>query len=1691
MGCGASSDASATAQPVSANTTRAPTREPAAAPAPASAPATATATDGGGSREPPVAAAGSNTKASVASTALKGLATLASAAPLPGASALSTVLSHCAALILSASTRPTWLADFSRYLASVQADLEAASEVFRRDAFLTQLAAQLRSAESTLRTIVARPRWRAALYSTADEAALQAQQAACEKIKAAALTAMLTEIKADSSSTLDLARRIHEDLHALDAARQLREEEQSQKRDHERLLTRLQPLDFSVDVAAELRNFMPGTRTHIIQAVDRWLTFGGGGTGSGGKAAGAPAGNEGAGQSPPVTSASASSSASSLPSAASPPSSSRLFWIRGGPGAGKSCLSAKLVELYPDCIVALHLCRHNSADRRDARRLVKSMAFQLAERIPAYARRLREVLPAVFGMDAASLSASSTAAEQRDHKSAVDLWQQLIVAPLSAVSSELSAECSTRGRRFALLIDALDEASTSAGGKSDLLDLLASGGLDALPPWVGVVLTSRPEAVIVARLQRYRPVEIQCESAENQADLRAFLQFCVRKAHQPSANTAAGDGSAASSSASAPAVADESALIDLLLAKSGGLFLLGRMMMEQHGLLHSDSGDAASSAPMGEDADRAPRDYASSPLTAAEVASWPAGLDAFYFTCLKRVRSGIVAAGGKGAMLVSYGSSEVPADLAALLRVVAVIMASAELLTLGTLADMMELKDHLAAFRVLAPLRSLLPISTPQTDGGAAAASNKQPPAPSPLSTVAVYHKSVRDWFVSEARREEAAVDPDAVYFIDLPATHAMLAENCWSRLVDADAPDLMLDAKMDGAPANQSISSSAVSHAVSGMKLPPLVVDEVVDAIEAAAPSAEEEEGSAAHATSASSVPVFPLWSTPCSALAPSFLRYAVSRGASHALNCGDASAAASWLCHPQYVHMRGLLGQTGALSEEYLQAKQLASEAAASSKRPKRSKKDKLGSGSWMWASSLPPLDCLSQFRRLYLKHSPDWTGVPELVYQYACSFPDESYPACIGRMCLGWYRGWSRRSHTVARWVNKPGHLSDWLSQIKTGPNVTAFALHPYGACFLVGTANAELSLYHADSGERMSQWPVPRDPEGNEALTCLEFSADGSLLAAGYSGRMILIYDVASESLLHTCVAHKFKVYSASFSADGSKIVSRGKDDRSHLWDTRTGQEIRSFKVDQQHGIAFFHRAREEIFLSKPGVGFAAVDLEGRLLRDVAEGADAVALSPDGARIATFAFGLLGVRVYSTETGALLLNLGRGHLFGLEMSFSACGTWLLVGGDDSCIYAFHSHTGVLHHVFRSQSASVMNLAPSKDGTRLFARTAIDVRVYDMHAVPTQAPAVALSEAQEGFDFRNSRVNSLALTRVGDKFVTGPRLQVFDAESGTLLRAEPAVDGLFHAPIRITPDGSRILTGRRGTLQCFSLDTLEHLSGECIPDAHRAWITALDLAASGAILATGSNYLLDQSKEVEAGCVAVWSWPSRALVHRWSGHSTAVECVRFNPDATLLASADASGIVRVWSVRTGELLSTVDRSATKGNAVTSIDWHPTQAEPALLVGYSLGPTLLDLIDACSGAVLRSFSHCDHAADAHATGGTCTLASWSAVWNREGSLLLTSGRHDECLTIRDAASGAVVHRIRMHSVGRLVVWSADQRSVFVLAADLSVRRHRLPEQLRLSAPVPSSSSYLAPSPPLFSQCGFDDAGFQRFDYD
>jgi hypothetical protein len=184
---------------------------------------------------------------------------------------------------------------------------------------------------------------------------------------------------------------------------------------------------------------------------------------------------------------------------------SRLYWISGAPGTGKSSFAAWLAHRGSVNVIGLNLCRYNIDERKDPARVLRTIAFQIATRLPDYRRLLSD-----------RFQKQDPTGSELDRRSVAALFDWLLAEPL-----RLAPDGGRSSDRYLVVIDALDE--TIRDGRSALAEVLAES-CQKLPNWIAVVVTSRPEPAILRQFAGFKPQVIATESAENLDDCITYVR---------------------------------------------------------------------------------------------------------------------------------------------------------------------------------------------------------------------------------------------------------------------------------------------------------------------------------------------------------------------------------------------------------------------------------------------------------------------------------------------------------------------------------------------------------------------------------------------------------------------------------------------------------------------------------------------------------------------------------------------------------------------------------------------------------------------------------------------------------------------------------------------------------------------------------------------------------------------------------------------------------------------------------------------------------------------------------------------------------------------------------------------------------------------------------------------------------------
>lgn len=173
---------------------------------------------------------------------------------------------------------------------------------------------------------------------------------------------------------------------------------------------------------------------------------------------------------------------------------SRALWFTAEAGYGKSAIATYLTR--HKSAVGIHFCQYDYLESKDPREMLKVLIFQLSTQLEEY----NEVL---LALDIKSILRGS----------AEHIFSQLMMEPLNRIKTP-------KEKQF-FIIDALDEAQLD-NGKNKIVELV-SNRFTELPPWLNIVITSRPEPELRRKLKEFDIIELKANDDKNIKDIKEYL----------------------------------------------------------------------------------------------------------------------------------------------------------------------------------------------------------------------------------------------------------------------------------------------------------------------------------------------------------------------------------------------------------------------------------------------------------------------------------------------------------------------------------------------------------------------------------------------------------------------------------------------------------------------------------------------------------------------------------------------------------------------------------------------------------------------------------------------------------------------------------------------------------------------------------------------------------------------------------------------------------------------------------------------------------------------------------------------------------------------------------------------------------------------------------------------------------------
>lgn len=469
-------------------------------------------------------------------------------------------------------------------------------------------------------------------------------------------------------------------------------------------------------------------------------------------------------------------------------------------------------------------------------------------------------------------------------------------------------------------------------------------------------------------------------------------------------------------------------------------------------------------------------------------------------------------------------------------------------------------------------------------------------------------------------------------------------------------------------------------------------------------------------------------------------------------------------------------------------------------------------------------------------------------------------------------------------------------------KTGAELVTFKGH--SPIFSASFSSDGSRIVTGSSDKTAKVWDAK---SGGELLTlkghtgCLSsasFSTDGLRIvtACGSSPKNLpelqdktaKVWDATTGAELLTLKGHTDDVMSASFSPDGSRIVTGGQDNTVKVWDAKTGFELLTLKGHTGAVLsASFSRDGSRIVTQSDDrsvkVWDATVRAEHLTLKGRENSINCASFSPDGSRIVTGNEGSIA-SVRDVKTGAELLTLEGQH--GLACaSFSADGTRIVSGYWDGIAKVWDTKTRAEVLSLKAHTGMVGSASFSPDGLRIITGSGIFNGI--------EGDTAKVWDVKTGTNLLTLKGCIASFSPDGLRIVTGGRdntTRVWDATRGAELLTLKGHTGIVNSA-SFSSDASRIITSSQdGTARVWDSKSGAEL------------LTLTGLADLASLSADGTRIVTAGHD----GTVQVWDAQTGAELLTFKGHTDIICSVSFSSDGSRIVTASQDGKAKIWDSR-----------------------------------------------------------------------------------------------------------------------------------------------------------------------------------------
>jgi WD40 repeat protein/serine/threonine protein kinase len=522
--------------------------------------------------------------------------------------------------------------------------------------------------------------------------------------------------------------------------------------------------------------------------------------------------------------------------------------------------------------------------------------------------------------------------------------------------------------------------------------------------------------------------------------------------------------------------------------------------------------------------------------------------------------------------------------------------------------------------------------------------------------------------------------------------------------------------------------------------------------------------------------------------------------------------------------------------------------------------------------------------------------------------------------------------------------------------TGQELLTFGSHTNG---VVGVAfSPDGRRLASGSGDTVKVWDAATGQElltlkgSTSGVTSVAYSPDGRRLASGGRDNTVKVWDADTGQEMLTLKGSTNGVTSVAYSRDGGRLAASSRDNTVKVWDAATGQELLTLKTHSKHahvvggvpvvaegrGVAFSPDGRLLAAGSADDTVTVWDSVSGQELRTLVHPnwVESVAFSPDGRCLATGSADNT-VRIWDVATGQELAAFREHAQMVLSVTYSPDGRRVASGSGDATVKVWDTTNSKEPFTFKSSASVVRCVAYSPDGRRLASgdekntlkiwdsATGQELASLEGHREPIMCVAfspdgrrlasgsadgmVKVWDAATGRELlplagHTKAVWDVAFSPDGGRLVSGSldkTVIVWDAATGRELL--PLKDHIGAArSVAFSPDGRRLVSsGEDRTVKVWDAATGKEL---LTLTGHLYGVRCVAFSPDGRCIASGSA----------DSTVKIWDSATGQVLHTLRGHSVSVNCLAFSPDGRRLASGSSDQTARIWDTATGQELASL---------------------------------------------------------------------------------------------------------------------------------------------------------------------------------